>query len=295
MNYICPMQLQTPYTQDQLRDYSSLFSRSEAQSWLRRDFTSINFKITRYDGYWRSSAKATYLDYLRHIYHILEQNYPNEYILKNAFLTEWLIKEIGKSNSKVFSEYRVGDAVADLVMFNGESKVFEIKTEFDTDNRLTLQLENYRKAFNKIFIIIPESKLAFYQKYDVGVGLITFNGNRIQKFILQRDATSNAEVDAETIMHILHTQEYKSIVKAYYGRLPEMTSFNQFHKCYELIRNIPNQELNSQFIEQMKSRDHENVLSQRYYKELNQLSLALRLNKSKRNNMIQILKSPLNA
>lgn len=289
------MLLKTSYSQNQLRDYSSLFSRSEAQSWMKNDFDSINCKIERYDRQWKNSLSATYFDYLKHVYSILEKYYQNEYVFKNAFLTEWLIKEIGQSNSKVFNEYRVGNAIADLVMFNGNSKVFEIKTEYDSDSRLALQLENYRKAFNQIFLIIPETKFYLYKKYDYSVGLITFNGTRAQKFNLQREALNNSEVDAETIMHILHTHEYKAIVKSYYGCLPEMTSFNQFHKCSELIKQIPNQELNNYFIEEMKKRDLKNVLSNRYYKEFNQLSLALKLSKTERKNMIQNLKSPLKA
>jgi len=98
---------------------------------MNKDFTSINFKIQRYDSPWRRLIKATYIDYLKHVYRILELNYQNEYVYKNTFLNEWLIKEIGKENSKVYSEFRVGTAFADLVMFNGTSKAFEIKTEYD--------------------------------------------------------------------------------------------------------------------------------------------------------------------
>ncbi|MBK5210692.1 MAG: hypothetical protein JJE44_14515, partial [Flavobacteriaceae bacterium] len=115
------MPIKISYSQNQLRDYSSLFSRSEAQSWLRNDFSSIKHKINRYDGNWAKSKKATYIDYLKYVYSILESHYQNEYIFKNSFLNEWLIEEIGRNNSKVFNEYRVGNAVADLVMFNGNS------------------------------------------------------------------------------------------------------------------------------------------------------------------------------
>jgi hypothetical protein len=289
------MLLKTSYSQNQLRDYSSLFSRSEVQLWMKNDFTSIDYKIERYDAQWLNYSGVSYIDYLKHIYNVLETHYQTEYIFKNSFLNEWLIKEIGESNSRVFNEYRVGNAVADLVMFNGISKVFEIKTEYDSDKRLALQLESYRKAFNQIFLIIPESKLTAYKITDERVGLISFNGNKEQKFTLQREAVINQEVDAETIMHILHTHEYKTIVKSHFGQLPDMTSFNQFQKCRELIKTIPNHLLNKYFIEQMKRRNLENVLSRRYYKEFNQLILAHKLNKDEKNNMIKKLKSPLKA
>lgn len=288
------MPLKTKYSQNQLYDYSSLFSRSEAKAWMRKDFDSVNYKIKRYDDNWKNSQKATYFDYLKYAYLIIEEHYQNEYVLKNSFLNEWLIKEIGQSNAKIYNEYRVGNAIADLVMFNGNSKVFEIKTEFDTDYRVPLQLKNYRNAFNQIYLVIPESKIQLYLKYDINIGLITFNKNPIQKFKMQREARYNTMIDAKTIMNILHTQEYKSIVKSYFGVLPKITSFNQYHKCYELICKIPKHDLNKLFTSLMKNRGEKNALSIRYFKEFNQLSLALKLTKTERTNMIKNLKSPLN-
>ena len=246
------MSNKSTYNRNQLRDYSSLFSRSVAELWMKSNFDSIDYKIERYDIKWQNSENATYLDYLKYVYQILEKNYQNEYVFKNSFLNEWLIGEIGHNNTKVFNEFRVGNAVADLVMFNGISKVFEIKTDFDSTKRLNLQIENYSKAFNQVFLIVPEGKLSVYSKFDKSIGLISFNNNeKSERFTLQRGEITNDEVDAETIMKVLHTNEYKSMVKSFYGELPIMTSFNQYNICNELIKKIPNNELNKKFIEKI--------------------------------------------
>jgi len=287
------MESEVKYQHSQLRDYSTLFSRNEVLSWLKMDFTSIEYKIKNYDKKWLKSSKVTYLDYLKHVYSILALNYQNEYIFKNEFLNKWLISEIGENNSKIFSEFRVGNSVADLVMFNGCSKVFEIKTEFDSDFRLPLQLENYNKAFNEIYLIVPETKLSFYEKYDKTVGLIAFNSRNDNSFNLSRKASTDLEIDPLTIMSILHTNEYKSIVKNYFGYLPEMTSFSQFKICSELICEIPKDELNKLFITQIKKRGDNKALSSRYYREFNQLFLALKMNQAKKKKIIDILKTPL--
>jgi len=287
------MEAEVKYQNNQLRDYSTLFSRNEVLSWLKMDFTSIDFKIQRYDNKWLKSSNVTYLDYLKYVYSVLALNYQNEYIFKNEFLNDWLISEIGEDNSKIFSEFRVGNSVADLVMFNGCSKVFEIKTEFDSDFRLPLQLENYKKAFNQIYLIVPETKLRFYEKYDSTIGLITFNSSNENSFEINRRALNNPEIDPQTIMSILHTNEYKSLVKKHFGYLPEMTSFNQFKLCSELICEIPNNELNKLFITQIKKRGDNEALSSRYYREFNQLFLALKMNRTNKKKMIDILKTPL--
>jgi len=281
------------YHNNQLRDYSSLFSRNEVLSWFKMDFTSLNCKIERYDENWLKSIKTTYLDYLKYVYSVLAMNYQNEYIFKNEFLNEWLISELGKDNSKIFSEFRVGNSVADLAMFNGYSKIFEIKTEFDSDIRLPLQLESYKKAFNQIYLIIPEAKLSNYKKYDETVGLITFNSKSDNSFTIDRNASINFEIDPLTIMSILHTNEYKSIVKKYFGHLPKMTSFSQFKTCSALIFEIPKNELNKLFISEIKKRGINEALSSRYYREFNQLFLALKMNRTEKSKMIDLLKTPL--
>ena len=40
---------------NQLRDYSSLFSRNQVKPWFKNDFTSIYHKIKRYDEDWSVS------------------------------------------------------------------------------------------------------------------------------------------------------------------------------------------------------------------------------------------------
>lgn len=281
------------YQINQLRDYSSLFSRSQVLSWLKMDFSSINFKIKRYDEKWLKNNNTTYLGYLKYVYSVLAENYQNEYIFKNEFLNNWLIKELGETNSQIFSEFRVGNSIADLAMFNGCSKIFEIKTELDSDSRLTLQIQSYEKAFNQIFLIIPKAKLNTYEKQDASIGIITYDPQSEYTFSVYRNAKHNLDIEPSVIMSLLHTSEYKSIVTKYYGSLPQITSFNQYKVCGELIFKIPKSKLNKLFMEEMKKRSSHIALSSRYYKEFNQLFLALRMNRYSKSKMIESLKTAI--
>jgi hypothetical protein len=142
-------------------------------------------------------------------------------------------------------------------------------------------------------LIVPETKLSLYEKHDKSIGLITFNSKKNNSFNRSRKASNNTEIDRNTIMSILHTNEYKSIVKEYFSFLPEMTSFSQFKICKELIREIPDNDLNKLFISQIKKRGDNEALSSRYYKEFNQLFLALKMNQVNKKKMINILRTPL--
>ena len=276
------------YTSNQLRDFSSLFSRSEVNRWLKGDFESINIKLERYN-LMEENKGNTYLKFLQNTYSILENNYPNEYVLKNEFLNNWVKSELGTGNSIIYNELRIGKAIVDLAMFNGISKAFEIKTILDKEYRLSNQLQEYKKIFNEVYIIVPHVHLFKYLCFDNSVGIISFTSN-LKKFELIREAERKVDIDTNTLMEILHTKEYLEISTKYYGQLPEMNSFNQFEICKELISKIPQNELNNLFLTTMKKRNINNQFFNKVNNEFNQICLSLNLKKQERDNLITSLK-----
>ncbi len=277
------------YSINQLRDFSSLFSRSEVNRWFEDDFESIDLKLQRYKLSEKNKGNS-YLNVLRQTYKILEKNYPNEYILKNEFLTQWLKKELGNSDSIIFNELRIGKAIADLAMFNGKSKVFEIKTVLDKEYRLSNQLQEYKKLFNEIYIIVPHELLYKYIEFDKNIGIITYDSIS-KNFELIQNSFFNSNIDADVLMEVLHTKEYLGIVKKYYNDIPEMNSFNQFNICKKLIARIPDEELSELFISEMKERKINNLFFNKINSEFNQICLSLNLEKSERDNLIMKLKT----
>ncbi len=274
---------------NQLRDFSSLFSRSEVGRWLKNDFESINLKLERHNLLDKYKGN-TYLSVLRQTYKILEKSYPNEYVLKNEFLNQWLKKELGHNDSVIFNEFRIGKAIADLAMFNGVSKAFEIKTILDKEYRLSNQLLEYKKIFNEVYIIIPSSHFSKYINYDDSIGVIIYESDS-KKFELVKNPIINSELDINVLMQVLHSKEYLEIVKVFYKELPIMNSFNQYEICKGLISKIPMIELNIMFLETMKKRKINNLFFNKVNSEFNQICLSLNMSKYEKENLINCLKS----
>jgi len=277
------------YSINQLRDFSSLFSRSEVIRWFKEDFESIDLKLQRYKLSENNKGNS-YLDILKQTYQILEKHYPNEYILKNEFLTQWLKNELGNKDSVIFNELRIGKAVADLAMFNGKSRVFEIKTILDKECRLSNQIKEYKKLFNEVYIIVPSELLAKYIEFDTNIGIITYDSSS-KIFKLIQKSIINDNMDIEVLMEVLHTKEYLDIVNCYYDDVPEMNSFTQFNICKKLIAEIPSKELSRLFISKMKERRINNLFFNKRNREFNQICLSLNLEKSERDDLILKLKT----
>lgn len=267
-------------TLNRYRSYSSIFSSTSFNKLLEYDdYSFIDAKIERYDLSKIGKNITTYYDYIQYVYFQLKKQYKNEYIYKNTFINSLLLNKYGIKDTVAINEFRVGNSIADIVMFNGTSKAFEIKTELDSNKRLSSQLADYSKIFKNCYVITHESLTEKYLLEDDQIGIIEFIER--PKSVTMREvrrAKENQTIDVETLIRSIRTPEYKNIIKNYYGELPEMNSFNMFEICKEMMKSIPNKLLNQLFIEELKKRKSNTCIIEMFQKELRQLFFAMNLN-----------------
>ncbi len=279
-----------------MRSYSAVFSSTVFSRMLNDDYSFIDAKINRYDRSKIVSGKiTTYLDYIKFIYAELIKNYRNEYLYKNFFINDLLLNKYGVKDTVVINEFRVGNSIADTVLFNGTSKAFEIKTELDSNRRLKGQIADYAKVFDQCYIITDESMIDKYLIGNEFPGIIALRKQKESIKLLEvKKAKINKNIDPETLIRCIRTKEYKSIITAYYGELPKMNSFNMFEICLQLIKKIPSAELKKLFLNEIKKRKTNTSNLRFYEKELRQLALSMQLDKKKYQNLITKLNNPIN-
>ena len=269
-------------TINKMRSYSSVFSSTSFSRLLKHnDYSFINAKVERYDLNNLGKSINTYYDYIQYIYRELTKQYKFEYIYKNTFINELLLDKYGVKDTIVINEFRVGNSIADIVMFNGTSKAFEIKTELDTNKRLNNQLSDYTKIFKECYIITHESLTNKYLQEDDHIGIIELVDHTKSVSMHEvRAAKENINIDSDTLMRSIRTPEYKNIIKLYFGILPEMNSFNMFETCKGLMKQIPKEQLNYLFIEELKKRKSNTDIINTFKSELRQLCLAMNIDTS---------------
>jgi len=152
-------------------------------------------------------GRYTFANFFDDLYTLLKENYQNEYIYKNEFLLDLLQKEY-KTPHAFLQEVRIGKNIADMVVVNGKSIAYEIKTEFDTFVRLEAQLTSYLKVFDKIFMVVSENhleklELLLNEKYSC-VGIYLLKNNKIK---LYKKATNNLNVNSKYYRDIINLSE----------------------------------------------------------------------------------------
>lgn len=112
----------------------------------------------------RREADETYMDCLQRFYSSMKLNYRCEYVFKNEIIAE-LRKHYARRRSLIVNEFGVGDSIVDLAFFN-------IKTGYDNPRRLRGQMNDYRRVFDKCFLVVEQSEVEDWSSYDDGMGII---------------------------------------------------------------------------------------------------------------------------
>jgi hypothetical protein len=265
---------------EQLRSYSTIFSSTAFLRLIEQnDFGFMDKKIERFDTNKFKGRKKTYNQYLQYTYKALCKGYRCEYIYKNQLVNDLLLKKYKLNNTIAINEFRVGNSIVDIAMFNGMSRAFEIKTELDSDKRLKGQLLDYEKLFDECYIVTHESLVDKYSSQKDNTGIIALYREKNQLKLEEiRPAGRNHIIDSEVLIRCLRTAEYKNIIKRFYGRLPDVSNFKLFDACLSMMKQIPTDTLHSLMMAELKNRKIEKEVILSSPKELKHLCLSLNMN-----------------
>lgn len=190
------------------------------------------------------------------IYMYLRKQYRNQYYYKNTILNKLLLGVHSINTTTALAEIPISTSKADFVLINGKAVVYEIKTELDNLERLNGQLENYYKAFDHVCVVTCtdyaselKEKLA-----DSDVGLYVLTPNETIKRIKEPKKCCEY-LNLGDMFKVLNKPEYETIIREYYGSLPNVSQVKHFSKCKELFENIPMDKAYLMFLRQLKLRN----------------------------------------
>lgn len=239
------------------------------------------------------NLEQTVASFFNEAYNLLSKYYKNEYIYRNTIIKNILLGRHSLNTAFVINEFRVGNSKADCVIFNGTSTVYEIKSQFDTFNRLKTQLEDYKKAFEYIYIVVPNESLKKLEVYldDESIGIMRLNSNNSISKI--KEAKSNKyNWDKNIIFDILRKNEYLYILNKYYGEIPEMPNTKVYSYCKELFSKLDLNEIYQDIVWLLKMRGNNELYKKLILNapdSLKALCFQTNLTKREKINLIELL------
>ncbi len=259
----------------QSRQYAQAFGRSVYADILRWGDSEMLSFLCRAN---KLNRDDTFMDCLHRFYHFMKQNYRCEYVFKNEIIAE-LRKHYAHRKSLVVNEFRVGNSIADLAFFNGESRAYEIKTGFDSPRRLEGQLNDYHRVFDKCYLVVEQSEVNDWKEYDADMGIIAFchgpRGGISMKEV--RPAKVNAHIDVDVLMTCLRAEEYETIAEQYAGAQLSESKCKHFEECKAVLKSMDNKLLHDAFLETIERRKSSFKLLEHAPYELYQICLSMHL------------------
>ena len=272
----------------QCRRYAQAFGRSVYADILRWGESELLTLLCR--AYARND-EDTYMDCIRRFYSSLKKNYRCEYIFKNEIIAE-LRKHYARRRTLVVNEFRVGNSIVDLAFFNGESRAYEIKTSYDSPRRLKGQMDDYKRVFDRCYIVVEQSEVEDWLVYDDSIGIIAFCYGPRGKISLKeiRPSMRNEQIEVDVLMTCLRANEYEYIAEHFAKARLADAKYKHYDECKKILSGMDGELLHDAFLTTIKQRKSSFNLLEQTPHELYQICLSLHLTSKQ----LELLKCSLN-
>lgn len=184
----------------------------------------------------------------------LRANYACEYAYKAAVADRIVFGRHSPRTAGLQVELPVGQSVVDAAVFNGTSTAYEIKTELDTDRRLSTQSIDYLKAFDRVYLVTHPNLIDRYARIlDERVGILAMTSKgRLSQVRLAETCTSR--LDKGTLFRMLRMEEYCRAIQKIFGEQPKVPNGRIFQHFSKLWNELPIDKAHELAVEAMRSR-----------------------------------------
>lgn len=205
-----------------------------------------------------SLTLSSFLDY---VYNCLNKYYRNEYVYKNAIANKVLLGRHSLATSKMLTEFRVGRNKADVVILNGTSAVYEVKSYYDSLIRLEDQINSYFQVFDYVNVITNSAKVEKVKTLvPEKTGILVLTSNNTISTI--RKANSNKEnINSDILFDSLRKTEYTRIIKTHYGYIPNVPNTKIYRTCKKMYNEMPLNVVHELTIKTLKQRNNSQYLN----------------------------------
>jgi hypothetical protein len=181
------------------------------------------------------SSEYKFSDFYEELYNYLKENYRSEYVYKNVIADKILFQNHQLKESTLLTELRACGAKIDVAIFNGTSTAYEIKSEFDTTDRLNNQLNNYLKMFDKVYVVTDKKKEhEIIKKISPKIGVIVLN-EKCSLVTIKKAKSNKANIIPEETFKVFNKHEHLEILKMNRintNRIPNTKIFSKAEKIF---------------------------------------------------------------
>jgi len=249
---------------DNSRAINRVFTRSVITDLIQKGSNEVyDYVVQRYVN---DPDNKTHGEIISEIYTHLGREKRNEYYYMNTLLNKLLVGIHNVNTTTALSKVRIGRSIADIVMINGDGKVYvmEIKSELDNFDRLYHQVSNYFTAFSKVSVLSSIHELEKVEQLlsdfgeigdAVGIYVLSDHDTIFNKAKSREPKQYTDLLDYSCIFKLMRKHEYENLLLQYYKEIPKTPPAFYFKACLEMFKNIPISTAQDMVFNQLKKRN----------------------------------------
>lgn len=226
------------------------------------------------------------------------RGYRAEYVYKNILATRLLLGRHSLRTATLLNEFRAGESKADVVIINGTSSVYEIKTEFDSTERLAAQIASYRRLFDRIHVVTHAGLVdTIRDQVPDDIGILALN-RRLSITTLREPIPNRANVDPEAIFSSLRQTEYCAVIETEFGSVPDVPNARLYTEWRALFGRLSPEQAHDSMVRALRARGSDRKYIDFVHalpRSLKLIALTARFSHRERDQLLLRLQSPASA
>lgn len=278
------------------RLFSSAVFREMANKGRSALFTRL-FEQTQIET--RCGPSATVGDAFDSVFSVLKTTgLRDEYIYRAALTHKVLMGKHSLNTACMISEFRVGTCKADLAILNGTATVYEIKSERDSLARLANQIENYKKVFANVYVIVSETHVhSVIETTPEDVGIMCLS-RRYQISTVREALDCPGRICTATVFESLRSAEACSILVELGVGVPEVPNTMLHAAMRKCFQRLEPKDVHGAMVKTLKRSRNLAPLSglvDRLPRSLHAAALSIQVRRSEHDRLVEAVETPLGA
>lgn len=180
--------------------------------------------------------------------------YPSEYSFKNQIVSKLILGKHSPSTASALLEQPMGSSIADVLVLNGTSTVYEVKTDLDSFARLPMQLMDYNRHAEYVYVVVSEQRALQAEKLvPEPTGILALRRSGALSTV--RPALSNLpNLLHEDLFRLLRTAEAKSLIYRLAGYQSTAASGHLRDEVFQYFGALSSTQAHAAVVEELKGR-----------------------------------------
>ncbi len=283
----------------QLSAASRLFSPTVFREFAREGRSPVFARLVRELSFLDLASDAPVRKVFDAAFSLLKaENYRHECIYKSALARKVLLGRHSLKTAVLINEFRVHDCKADIVIINGTSNVYEIKSERDSLRRLEKQISTYRNVFANINVITGKNhRDAVRDIVPKTVGILLLS-DRYQISTIRKPTKVTSEICPMSIFDSIQISEAKKILKNLGINIPDLPNTKIYYALKTLFNELSPEVAHEQMVKTLGKTRNQSQLSpflDSLPDSIIATALSTRIRKQDHGKLLSALKTPLHS